>query len=78
MKKNLKLSLLMLSVFAFTAPLASCKKNEDDRIAVTWWNNYVAPTSGTDEENRKNASYNEERLSELILLYLRRIILISE
>ena len=49
----------MLSVFAFTAPLASCKKNEDDRIAVTWWNNYVAPTSGTDEENRKNASYNE-------------------
>ena len=59
MKKNLKLSLLMLSVFAFTAPLASCKKNEDDRIAVTWWNNYVAPTSGTDEDNRKNTKYNE-------------------
>lgn len=65
MKKLMRSSLALVALIAGMG-LASCGDKTptevyDDTKAVTvqWWNNYKQPTSGTEEENRKNSNYRE-------------------
>lgn len=60
MRKNLKSKISLLALCAVTASLSSCTK-KDNRIVVSWWNNYRDPyVDKVDiEASKTNSSYNE-------------------
>ncbi len=57
MKLVKKQALLVTLLASMAGILAGC--NKDNRIHVTWWNNYQVPENMTEEDSRKKSTYTE-------------------